>query len=62
MRANNGYMGGLHRHTRRTSHPEDIRRGCDTKLCAAVVSDMANAAILVSGTREGAGASPHDVA
>jgi len=26
MRASSGYMGGPCRHTRRTSHPEDIRR------------------------------------
>lgn len=66
MRANNGYMGGLHRHTRSTSHPEDIRRGCVRQIVRRVYirygERAATGATLVFGSREGAGASPYDVA
>jgi len=47
MRASSGYMGGPCRHTRRTSHPEDIGR-------ARAISHRRES---IASTREGAGAS-----
>lgn len=64
MRANNGYMGGLPRHTRRTSHPEDIRRGADIRIVRGAIrygeGRATGARFVVGRGCEGAGASPYE--